>query len=249
MNECRSRKQQRQNRERQDREHAALRLRERIAPLEGVALIEKEHADQDTAGKAGQAQKRVEVAARKSEDHAERAAEKHQASDHHEHTEHKAGHGRAAAARRKFLLGKCHEKAAKDQTDDLGPDVLHGLRRVKPQRARRVAQEAGHAEAHVLGIPEQHQQRRDRADDETGENHVAFFVFERHRKLSFFLFVALSQEYRSPKNCPNRVRDRPTVFIVKDRRKKVQSPFLIAVFYLSVSLIKLRDCRINSSSA
>ena len=45
MNECRSRKQQRQNRERQDRKHAALRLRERIAPFEGVALIEEEHAD------------------------------------------------------------------------------------------------------------------------------------------------------------------------------------------------------------
>ena len=130
--------------------------------------------------------------ARESEDHAERAAEEHEASDHHEYSEHKTGDRRTAAARRKFLLGKCHEKAAEDQTDDLGPDVLHGLRRVKAQRARRVAQEAGHAEAHVLGIPEQHQQRRDHADDETGENHVAFFVFERHRKLSFFLFVALS---------------------------------------------------------
>ena len=41
----RSREQQRQNRERQDGKHAALRLRERIAPLEGVALIEEEHAD------------------------------------------------------------------------------------------------------------------------------------------------------------------------------------------------------------
>lgn len=107
VDECRGRKQQRQNRERQDGKHAALRLRERVAPFEGVALIEEEHADQDTAGKAGQAQKRVEVAARESEDHAERAAEEHEASDHHEHPEHKAGHGRTAAARRKFLLGKC----------------------------------------------------------------------------------------------------------------------------------------------
>ena len=45
VDECRGRKQQRQNCERQDGEHAALRLRERIAPFEGVALIEEEHAD------------------------------------------------------------------------------------------------------------------------------------------------------------------------------------------------------------
>ena len=191
------RQQQRQNRKRQDGEYAAFRFAQRVASFEGVALIEEEHADQDAAGKAGKTQQRVQIAARKPENHAEWAAQEHQASDHDKHAEHKAGDRRAAAARGKFFFRQRHQEAAEHQTDDLRTDILDRLCRVKPKRTGGVSQEAGDAEAHVFRVSEQHQQRGNHADDETGEHDVAFFVFEGHINSPFrcsFTRIATAQE-------------------------------------------------------
>ena len=191
------RQQKRQHCKRQDGEHTAFRLRECVASFQGIALIEEEHADQDAAGKARQTQQRVQIAARKSENHAERAAQEHQASDHDKHAEHKARDRRAAAARRKFFFRQRHQEASEHQTDDLRTDVLDCLCRVKPKRTGGVAQEAGNAEAHVFRVSEQHQQRGNHADDETGEHDVAFFVFEGHINSPFrcsFARIATVQE-------------------------------------------------------
>ena len=195
VDERRGEQQQRKDHQRQDDEHAALRLRQIMTPLERVALVQEEHAREDAAHKAGQAQQRIEVAARQSQNHAERAAEEHQAAHHYKHAQHEARHRRAAAAGGEFLVADRHNKAAEHQTDDLRPDVLHGCRRMESKAARRVTQEARDAEAHVLRVPEQHQQRRDHADDQTSEDHIPLFMFQRHifstpfsRCFSFSLF-------------------------------------------------------------
>lgn len=98
VDERRGEQQQREDHQRQDDEHAALRLCQIMTPLERVALVQEEHAREDAAHKAGQAQQRIEVAARQSQNHAERAAEEHQAAHHYKHAQHEARHRRAAAA-------------------------------------------------------------------------------------------------------------------------------------------------------
>ena len=201
-------KQQRKHREGQDHEHAALRLGERIAALEGVALIEEENARQNAADKARQAQQRIEVAARQTQDHAERAAEEHQAADHHKHAQHKARDRRASAARGKFLLAERHKEAAQHKADDLRPDVLHRRCRVQAESARRIAQEACDAEAHVLRVAEQHEQRSDHADHKTGKDHVSLFMFQCHTLSSllqysqkFFVLLKFYDTFRRKSNC------------------------------------------------
>ena len=58
----------------------------------------------DTCGKAYQTEKRVEITAREAQDHAERTAQEHQASDHGEETKHQTRYRRAAAAGEEFLF-------------------------------------------------------------------------------------------------------------------------------------------------
>ena len=77
---------------------------------------------------------------------------------------------------------------------NFGPDVLHGLGRVKAQSARGVPQEAGDAEAHVFRIAEQHQKRRDHADDEPCKDHGRFFVFACHGNSPFSLLFHENSE-------------------------------------------------------
>ena len=162
-------KQQRKHGEGQDHEHAALRLCQIMTPLERVALVQEEHAREDAAHKAGQAQQRIEVAARQTQDHAERAAEEHQRADHNEHAEKEADHRGRAAAALEFLRRDRRDERAEQDADDLRTEVLHDLRAVQTESAGRVAQEAGDAEAHVAGVAVRAQNERRNADHKSGD--------------------------------------------------------------------------------
>ena len=178
--------QQHQQHHLDDGEGRALQDGQLIGALEGVAPVEEDHAHQNAADKAQQAEEGIEVAAGQAEDHAEGAAQEHQAADHHKEAQHKPGQGRAAAPGRKFLAQQRHEEAAQHQPEDFRPDILHGAGRVQPQGAGDVPQEAGDAKAHVHGVSKQHQQRGNDPDGDAGQHNAGLFaVF--HHKIPLFL--------------------------------------------------------------
>ena len=161
-------------------EDHAVQLGLGIGALQGVAPLQEEHTGQDAQHKAQQAQQGVQVAARQTQDHAEGAAQEHQAAHHHEEAQHKSGDGCAAALGGELLLAQGHDEAAQHQADDLRPDVLHGGGTVQAQTAGGIPQEAGDAEAHIGGIAEKDQQRGNDADDQSGDDDLDSFAFDIH---------------------------------------------------------------------
>ena len=147
----------------------------------------EEHAGQNADNESQQAQQSVEVTAGQTQDHTERTTQKHQAADHDEETQHKTGDRRAATLGGELLAAQGHNKAAKYKTNDLGPNVLHGGSTVKAKSAGGVPQEAGNTESHVAGVAKINQQRRNDADDQTGDHDLCTFAFDIHVIFSSFL--------------------------------------------------------------
>ena len=175
-----SRHQQDKHHHLNDGEDHAVQLGLGIGALQGIAPLQEEHTGQNTQRKAQQTQQGVQVAACQTQDHAEGAAQEHQAAHHHEEAQHKPGDRSAAALGGELLLDKRHAEAAQHQTDDLGPDVLYGGGTVQTQTTSGIPQEAGNAEAHVGGIAEKDQQRSNDADDQSGDDDLNSFAFDIH---------------------------------------------------------------------
>ena len=162
------------------REQEALQPGHGIGALQGIALLQEEHARQNAQHEAKPAQQSVQVAAGQAQDHAEGAAQEHQAADHHEKAQHEAGQGRAAALGGELTLEQGDAEAAQHQADDLRPDILHGSGPVQAQTACGIPQEAGDAEAHVGRVAEKDQQRRNDADDQARNDDMQALTFDVH---------------------------------------------------------------------
>ncbi|CAN4007616.1 HTH cro/C1-type domain-containing protein, partial [Dysosmobacter welbionis] len=76
----------------------------------------------------------------------------HQSTDHHEHPQHKPAGGRGPGLCPELPGSQSCRRGPHHDADDLRPDVLHIGGAVEPQGAGDVPQEAGDAEAHVLGV-------------------------------------------------------------------------------------------------
>ena len=163
-----------------------------VSTLQGIALVQEEHAGQNAAHKAQQAKQGVQIAARQPENHAEGTAQKCQTAYHDEKAQNKPGQRRGAALGRPFLFQAGHQEAAQNQTDNFGPDVLDDGGGVQLQTAGGVPQEAGNAEAHIGGIAEQHQQHGNDSDGQTGQNDGKFFVFQFHPIYLHLFFGSIS---------------------------------------------------------
>ena len=191
-----SRHQQHQHDHLHRREGCALQHRLFKGAAQRVAPVQEHNTHQNARHETGQPQQRVQIAARQTQNHAEGAAQKHQAADHHKEAQHKAGQRGAAAPGGKFLLGQCHGKAAQHQTNDLRPDVLHCARPVQAQCARGVPQKTGDAEAHVHRVAEEYQRRRNDADDQPRDHDCDLFLFQVHTKRSLtFLFLGNTAQF------------------------------------------------------
>ena len=143
-------------------------------------MVEEPGAGQDAAGKAHEANDGVEISASDSQDHAEGAAQEHEAAHHDAEAQHEAGERGGAAAGLPLALADGNEEAAQHEAHDLGPDVLYGLGAVKAQATHRVADEAGYAEAHVGRVPEEHQHGRNDTDNRAGGNDGDPLLLEVH---------------------------------------------------------------------
>ena len=82
----------------------AFRRRELIGALQRITPLQVKDAAEDAGGKAHQAEDRVEVSAGDPQDHAEGAAQEHQAADHGEEAEDQPREGGTAAPGRKLFL-------------------------------------------------------------------------------------------------------------------------------------------------
>jgi hypothetical protein len=120
---------------------------------------------------------------------------KHQRADHDDHGDHEPRHRRGTAARLELLAEHRDDHRAENHADDLGPDVLDDGRRMQFCRARRIADKARDAEAHVSWVAERGQQYGGSADDHAGQDdpEIPFF----HVFPQSFLFF----ESNAPKRC------------------------------------------------
>ena len=152
-----------------DREGGAFGERLLIAAAEREALLEEHNAHENAHDEAHKTDKGVPVTAADTDDHTQRAAEEHQRADHDERAEKEADHRGRAAAALEFLRRDRRDERAEQDADDLRTEVLHDLRAVHAERAGRVAQEAGDAEAHVAGVAVRAQNERRNADHKSGD--------------------------------------------------------------------------------
>ena len=164
----------------EDGEQPALQSGKPVGAPEGIPPVQEKYPGQNAADESTQAEQDVQIAAGQPQDHAEGAAQEHQAADHDEEAQHEAGQRGAAAPGGELLPGQGQQKAAQHQSDDLGADVLHRGGGVETKGSGGVPQEAGDAEAHVDRIAEEHQQGCEDTDDDAGQNDAGGFLFQVH---------------------------------------------------------------------
>ena len=86
------------------RHNAAFRRRHLISTLQAVATIQEENAGINACCKTNKTDNSVQITAGNTQQHSERAAQKHQTADHRKKAQHKTCQRRAAALRRKFSV-------------------------------------------------------------------------------------------------------------------------------------------------
>ena len=158
-----------------------------IRSSQRIAFIQEEDPNGNPADKPDQADDRVQIPARQSDDHAERAAEEHQPADHDEGAKNESGYRRAPAARREFFPDDRKDQRAQDDSDNFWADILNWGGAVKPQSAGDIANETGDTETHIFGVPEIYKQGRDDADDDSGEDNKPILFFPDHIDLTPFI--------------------------------------------------------------
>ena len=159
------------------RQHRAIKRLGGVVPLKREALADEERAKEDTGSKARQTDNGVQIAARQTEHHAQRAAEEGQRADHNECAEYKAKRRRRAGSCFPLLRGQRHQEAAEHKADDLRADILDLGSRMQTHSACDVALKARDAEAHVGRVAERRQHECCDADDNTGQNDEQVFFF------------------------------------------------------------------------
>ena len=120
------------------------------------------------------------------------------------------------------FAGDGHDAGAKHQADNLGTGVLHGVGAMQTECARRVAQKAGDAKAHVARVAALHQHDRDGADNQSRQHHQqGLLVFHMYSPLfcgRTGRWVPPSWELRQGicyKNCIEKWQDCTIFFIDK----------------------------------
>ena len=162
------------------RHNAAFRRRHLIGTLQAVATVQEENAGINTCRKANQADNSIQITAGNTQQHSERAAQKHQTADHRKKSQHETCQRRAAALRRKFAVHISCSQSAQHQTADFRTDVLHSLGCMQAQTAGSITQKAGNTQAHVGRIAEKHQHCCHQTDNRTCCNNRYLFIF--HKK-------------------------------------------------------------------
>ena len=146
-----------------------------VSTAQGEALLQEDDADQDTGDEAQQTDNGVQIAAGDTQSHTQGAAQEDQSAHHDAEAQHKTGQGRRTAAGGEVLLDQSDDKGANHQTDDLGTDVLDDSSTVHTDTAGDVTDEAGDAEAHVLGVAQHHQCNGDGTNDTAANQQISFF--------------------------------------------------------------------------
>ena len=200
-----SQQRQRKQHQHNDRQHEALGLFGLVGTTQVEALLQEHGAHSSADDEAQQTHEGVEVTAAHTQQHTQRAAQKHQCTDHHQRTHGEAGGGRGAGLCAELLADERHDAGAEDDADDLGADILHHGSTVQPQSAGDVPLEAGNAEAHVLGIAQCLQQQSGNAHHDARDDHEPVFFeksFHGSDFLSYFLYFYYKMSFSV----------RPTVF-------------------------------------
>ena len=163
-----------------NRHNAAFRRSHLISTLQAVATVQEENSGINSCRKANQADNSVQVTAGNTQQHSERAAQKHQTADHRKKAQHKTCQRRAATLRRKLAVHISCSQGAQHQTADFRTDVLHSLCGMQAQGTSSITQKTGNTQAHVGRIAEKHQHCCHQADNRTCCNNRYLFIF--HKK-------------------------------------------------------------------
>ena len=146
-----------------DGKHGAGHLARVGFATQREAALQEQGARDSASGQAHQANPSVQVAGSHADNHAQRAAQEDQGTNHHDEAQDEANHGRRTRRRAEFLRGQGNQERAHHEAHNFGAEILHGSSRMQLQGARHIADEARGANGHVRRIAEERERGNKRA--------------------------------------------------------------------------------------
>ena len=133
-------------------ESKTFRLLYRFSAAQRKAFFQEQNANTNTSGKANQGNPGVKVAARHTQNHAQRATQEDKAANHHYKAKDKAGKGGRTSCGLEFLVCKSHNASANDDSNDFRAQVLHRFVGLQLHSAGGITNKASDANCHVARI-------------------------------------------------------------------------------------------------
>ena len=141
----------------------------RFSAAQRKAFFQEQNANTNTSGKANQGNPGVKVAARHTQNHAQRATQEDKAANHHYKAKDKAGKGGRTSCGLEFLVCKSHNASANDDSNDFRAQVLHRFVGLQLHSAGGITNKASDANCHVARIA-----ARCEHDGNGGSNNAAY---------------------------------------------------------------------------